>query len=71
VADVAHHPLQCRYPDWGVSFDIDSNKSRETRWMIWDRAERDNLLVMAYHFRGSGRGRVVAEGDTYVWEPVQ
>ncbi len=71
VADVAHHPLQCAHPDYGVSFDINPLKARETRWVIWDRAERENLLVMAYHFRNAGRGHIVAKDDTWTWEPVE
>ena len=70
MADVAHHPLQCTYPQWSVNFDVDKNKARDTRWKLWARAANDDLLVMAYHFRHFGLGRVREVGETWTWEAL-
>jgi len=70
VADVAHHALQCAYPDWCVDFDEDKPVTRATRRQIWQRAARENLLVMGYHLVKSGRGHVAANGETWQWQPV-
>jgi glyoxylase-like metal-dependent hydrolase (beta-lactamase superfamily II) len=70
IADVAHHPLQCAYPQWSVNFDHDRGKSRETRWQVWMRASNEDLLVMAYHFRHFGLGRVLDSHQTWTWEAL-
>lgn len=70
VADVAHHGLQCAYPDWCVDFDEDKVTARQTRQRMWDRAARENLLVFSYHIWQSGRGYVVANGNTWTWQSV-
>jgi glyoxylase-like metal-dependent hydrolase (beta-lactamase superfamily II) len=70
IADAAMYTLQGKYPDWSPAFDNDQNFSAHTRRQIWQRAAAENLLVMGYHYPKSGRGRVAASGDFWVWQPV-
>jgi glyoxylase-like metal-dependent hydrolase (beta-lactamase superfamily II) len=70
IADAAMYTLQGKYPDWSPAFDNDQIASAHTRRQIWQRAETENLLVMGYHYPKSGRGRVAASGDFWVWQPV-
>ena len=70
IADVAHHALQCACPEWCVDFDEDKPIARQTRRKVWERAARENLQVMSYHLINSGRGRVIAQGDTWAWESL-
>lgn len=68
IADVMHHPLQVKYPDWCVGFDEDKPTARQTRRNVWDRAADENLLVVSYHVWKNGRGHVVADGDSWTWQ---
>ncbi len=70
VADAAMYTLQAKYPHWSPAFDADREVSAQTRRQIWQRAERDNLIVMGYHYPKSGRGRVAASGDFWIWQPL-
>lgn len=71
IADAAMYALQLAYPDWSPGFDADQSESGRTRRQLWQRAERENLLVMGYHYPRSGWGRVVPQGDAWAWQPVE
>ncbi|MBZ0291801.1 MAG: MBL fold metallo-hydrolase [Anaerolineae bacterium] len=66
IADVAHHPFQIQHPDWSPRFDSDPLVAAETRQVIFERADREHLPVIAYHFPRPGLGRVRGQQ----WEPV-
>lgn len=68
IADVMHHPLQVKYPDWCVGFDRDKPKARETRRRVWQRAAAEDMLVFSYHVWKGGRGRISESGDSYEWD---
>jgi glyoxylase-like metal-dependent hydrolase (beta-lactamase superfamily II) len=70
IADAAMYVFQPKYPDMSPGFDADQFESARTRRQLWQRAEQENLLVMGYHYPKSGRGRVAASGDHWVWQPV-
>ena len=40
-----------------------------TRRALVERAESENLLLMAYHFPFPGMGYVRRQGDLLEWEP--
>ena len=68
IADVMHHPLQVKYPDWCVNFDRDKPKARETRRKVWERAADEQMLVFSYHVWRGGQGRITRQGSTFEWE---
>lgn len=67
VADAFHHPVELLRPEWYFSFDADPGQTVETRRQLLDRAAREDLLVLPYHFGFPGLGRVRAQGDAWAW----
>jgi glyoxylase-like metal-dependent hydrolase (beta-lactamase superfamily II) len=67
VADAFHHPVELARPEWYFSFDHDAEQTVRTRRELLDLAARANLLVLPYHFGFPGLGRVVADGDAWIW----
>lgn len=70
IADAAMYALQVKYTEWSPALDADTNGSAQTRRQIWERAEREKLMIMGYHYPKSGRGHVTARDDDRVWQPV-
>lgn len=68
IVDAAHHPAQITYTDWSPRFDRQPELARVTRRTLIERAARENLPVMAYHFPFPGLGRVAQRGQMAVWE---
>lgn len=71
VADAIHQPLQIEFPDWSPRFDRQPDVSPITRHQLLRQAADEALLVFAFHFEPPGLGYVVADGDGWVWKPVQ
>lgn len=67
IVDAAHHPAQITYTDWSPRFDRQPELARVTRRTLIERAARENLPVMTYHFPFPGLGRVVQRGQMAVW----
>jgi glyoxylase-like metal-dependent hydrolase (beta-lactamase superfamily II) len=71
VADAASVPvLHLAHPDWFPKVEFWPAQSLATRYQLLDRAAAENLLVQTYHFPFPGLGRVRADGDDWIWEPV-
>lgn len=70
VADAIHHPLNVSYPHWVPRFDMQPEVAIQTRRDLLNRAVRDRLLVMAYHFPFPGLGRIVRQNATFGWSPL-
>jgi glyoxylase-like metal-dependent hydrolase (beta-lactamase superfamily II) len=70
VADVTHHPFQVEHPDWTLGYDPLQEESRQTRHRLVERAAKDNLLWMGYHFPFPAIGHVAKDSDGYHWQPV-
>ena len=68
IADVMHHVIQVKYTDWCVNFDENQQQARQSRWMVFQRASDENLLVISYHVWNGGRGRITTENDSFSWE---
>lgn len=49
-ADVVHHPIQLRHPDWSTRFCTDPERSRRTRVALLEEWELDGALVLPAHF---------------------
>jgi glyoxylase-like metal-dependent hydrolase (beta-lactamase superfamily II) len=70
VADVTHHPFQVEHPDWTLGFDPLQEDSRQTRHKLVERAARENLLWMGYHFPFPAIGHVTKDADGFHWQPI-
>lgn len=71
MGDAIHHPMQIAHPDWTPDFEWDRRVSAQTREGMVERAAAERWLLMAYHFPFPGYGRVMREGSSYRWQPVQ
>ena len=71
IVDSAHHPIQVTHTDWSPTFDMQPNISAETRKALFERAAREKLLVLAYHFLFPGLGNVAEQDGMLRWEAVR
>jgi glyoxylase-like metal-dependent hydrolase (beta-lactamase superfamily II) len=67
IADAAHHPVQTNHPHWSPHFDMQPEIAAQTRRMLFERAAREKLLVLAYHFPFPGLGYITSSGDGLAW----
>jgi glyoxylase-like metal-dependent hydrolase (beta-lactamase superfamily II) len=66
LGDAAHNPVQLDRTDWVSRADMDPDVTRQTRRVLFDRLEREQILVAAGHFEAPGFGRIVRlEGRRY------
>lgn len=70
VADVTHHTFQVEHPDWTLGYDPLQEESRQTRHRLVERAAKENLLWMGYHFPFPAIGHVTKDSDGFHWQPV-
>ena len=62
IGDVAHHAVQVERAPWIAAFDVLPLVSLETKKKLFDRAVRDNALLVCVHNEFPGVGRL-AEQD--------
>ncbi len=71
LADSVLHPLHLAHSDWGNVFDLVPEVAADTRRKLLDRAAVEDLLVMGFHFPGSGAGRITSRGvNRWEWAPL-
>jgi glyoxylase-like metal-dependent hydrolase (beta-lactamase superfamily II) len=69
--DLVHVPvLQTRFPDWGISFDVDAQAAAATRRRIFDMAAADRLPVAGMHVDFPGLAHVRRAGTAYELVPL-
>ena len=71
IVDAAHHPMQLNHTEWSPRFDTGPETAIQTRKAVFDRAVREHLLVMAYHFPFPGLGHIIEENGVRRLEPVK
>jgi glyoxylase-like metal-dependent hydrolase (beta-lactamase superfamily II) len=71
IVDAAHHPVQVDHPKWSPHFDYQPDVAAATRKALFERAARENLLVLAYHFPFPGLGHVVERNGALQWEVLK
>jgi glyoxylase-like metal-dependent hydrolase (beta-lactamase superfamily II) len=70
VADAAHNPIQVDYPNWTPGYDPLLEASKQSRHQLVERAARENLLMVGYHFPFPGLGYVREQDGAYRWEAI-
>jgi glyoxylase-like metal-dependent hydrolase (beta-lactamase superfamily II) len=65
IADMMHHPLQIRYPDWSTRFDIDPVMARRTRTEFLKAHAGTGRLIFPCHFPSPSGGRLERDGADY------
>ncbi len=69
VADAVHMVAQLNAPESIPKFDLQPDEAIATRRALFERVERENLTMLAYHFTFPGVGLIQREGDQRVWIP--
>lgn len=70
AVDAIHFPIQLNAPDAILGFDRIPDVAVATRRALLERADREGLLILPYHFPFPGVGKIHREGDQYVWTPM-
>lgn len=70
VGDLVHFLVQALHPDWCTTWDRDVQQAPVSRREVFTRAVREGALVMASHFPFPSVGRVVPQGDGWMWRPL-
>jgi glyoxylase-like metal-dependent hydrolase (beta-lactamase superfamily II) len=60
-----------RHPEWHQIFDMDQNLAEQQRWKILRRAADENLRVVGAHFPFPAIGRIIPDGDSFIYAPEQ
>jgi glyoxylase-like metal-dependent hydrolase (beta-lactamase superfamily II) len=71
TGDFLHHPVQFARPDLAEVGDADVEQARATRRRMFAKAADTGALVLVAHFATCPAGRVVADGDTWRFEPTR
>jgi glyoxylase-like metal-dependent hydrolase (beta-lactamase superfamily II) len=70
IGDAATHPLHLEQPEWENGFDLAADAARRTRRELMERAVRERMHVMAFHFPFPSVGRVSARAEGgWSWTP--
>ena len=64
-ADLMHHPLQVRYPEWSTRFCVDPAMARQTRMNFLKDHANSGRLVFPTHFPDPTGGMIVRDGTDY------
>ena len=70
LSDVVIHPIHMEFPEWCTKEDIDLGQTIATRNKLLDRAEKERMLVHAFHFPFPGLGHIAKSDDTWRWQPI-
>lgn len=70
LGDAAHSPMQVNEAHWCAGADIDPERARASRRMLFDRSAREGALLGSNHFPFPGLGRVVEEDGVRRWVGV-
>jgi glyoxylase-like metal-dependent hydrolase (beta-lactamase superfamily II) len=70
LVDAVLHPIHLEHPDWTTAVDLLPEQTVATRRRLLAHAAAEQALVFAFHFPAPGLGRVVADGDAWLWQPM-
>jgi glyoxylase-like metal-dependent hydrolase (beta-lactamase superfamily II) len=70
TGDLIHSPLQARYPELSVTFDVDKAQSAATRRQFLARYCDTGTLCCGTHFPSPSWGRITRWGDGFRCEPL-
>lgn len=70
TGDMVHSPLQARYPEISVKFDLDPAQAAATRRSVFERYCDTETLCCTTHFPSPSAGRIRRWGDGFRCEPV-
>jgi len=65
VADVLHHPLQCREPDWSTCFCTDQALAAKTRRELFEDIADTEILIVPEHVPFPTVGKIERDGERF------
>jgi glyoxylase-like metal-dependent hydrolase (beta-lactamase superfamily II) len=68
ISDAFLHPLHIERLDWKTNYDLDNEKAKESRIKLIELANKENMLVNAFHFDFPGLGRIGKHNNNWVWQ---
>lgn len=66
-----HYLVGPEQPDWALGVEMDPGKAADTRKTLFKRAADEKVLVAGYHFPFPGVGRIIEQGSSWRYVPVQ
>jgi len=66
-----HYLVGPEEPDWALAVEMDADAAAVTRRKLFSRAAIDKPLVAGYHFPFPGVGRIVEQGASWRYVPMQ
>lgn len=70
LGDVSHHAvIEPAHPEWSFSYDSDIALAKVTRADVFQDIAAKDYLILGCHFPFPGLGRIVQQGDAYVFVP--
>ncbi|MCX6024342.1 MAG: MBL fold metallo-hydrolase, partial [Chloroflexi bacterium] len=57
--------------EWEIVMDLDPRRAQESRRMVVERAEREDLPLLGGHFPYPGMGRLVRLNERRVWRALE
>jgi len=70
TSDTLIHPLNLLYPDWYGAGEWDPQQAIVVRRGLLERAAREGLLLLAFHFPFPGLGYIRGSEEAWRWNPV-
>lgn len=71
LVDTVLHPIHMEHPEWTAAVDLLPEQTVITRRRLLARAVEEQAQVFVFHFPSPGLGRVVANGDSWLWEAIE
>ena len=68
ISDAFLHPLHIEQLNWQTNYDLDHQKARQSRIKLLGLAQKDNMLINAFHFNFPGLGRIDKLNGSWSWE---
>lgn len=68
TGDLTHTPMQLNHPDWRAGPDLDPDQAVQSRTALFDRIEREGLMLCAGHFPYPSIGSVVRVKSRRIWQ---
>lgn len=65
TADLMHHPLQLRYPEWSTRFCVDPDAARVTRLNFLNENANSGRLIFPTHFPSPTGCRITRDGGAF------
>ncbi len=71
AGDLANHPVwSIGQPDWHMRLDVDPEQAARTRHRLLGMIADESMLMAGYHMPFPALGRVLRDGDRFVYVPL-